>query len=153
MNKDWTIVHMLKVKGARVKDRFIILIADKNHYVREFLQRELVSEGYGVRQAVNGKDILDQIYSQESIDLIIIDPDMPGVDNAKLFKRFHDRIPSLPVIVHAHSEYDGIMEKAYEWPFVEKNGNSIETLKQKIADILKSDKKRVKDASDKLQGQ
>jgi len=123
-----------------VKDRWIILIVDKNPHVRKFLQRELVSEGYGVKQAVNGKDVLEQIYCQEVIDLLILDPDLPDANEIFLFKKLHDRIPALPVIIHAHSEYADMKEKLVATAFVEKNGNSIERLKQVVADILTSGK-------------
>lgn len=126
-----------------MKDRFIILIADKNPHVRKFLQRELVSEGYGVRQAISGKDVLEQIYCQESIDLLVLDPDLPDANELFLFKKLHDRIPALPVVVHAHVEYEDMKERAFATAFVEKNGNSIERLKQVVSDILTCDKKRL----------
>ena len=136
-----------------MKDRFIILIADKNPHVRKFLQRELVSEGYGVRQAVSGKDALEQIYCQKSIDLLILDPDLPDADEHFLFKKLYDRIPSLPVIIHAHSEYAVIKERMYATIFVEKNGNSIERLKQVVYDILHAEKKRFPNDSEDFPNQ
>lgn len=132
-----------------MKDRCIILIADKNPHVRKFLQRELVSAGYGVKQAFNGKDVLEQIYCQESIDLLILDPDLPDANEIFLFKKLHDRIPALPVIIHAYSEYVELKKNLIATAFVEKNGNSIERLKQLVADILTSEKKRLKNAEGK----
>ena len=119
-----------------MKDRCIILIADKNPHVRKFLQRELVSEGYGVKEAVNGKDVMEKIYSQELIDLLILDPDLPDADEILLFKKLHDRIPALPVIIHAHSEYSEMTKKFVATAFILKNGNSVERLKKVVAEIL-----------------
>ncbi len=136
-------------KGKAVEERFIILIADKNPHVRKFLQRELVNEGYGVRQAVNGKDVLEQIHCHEVIDLLILDPDLPDADELFLFKKLHDRTPVLPVVIHAHGEYADMKERVYASTFVEKNGNSIERLKQVVRTILTCDTKRPKNASEK----
>lgn len=129
-----------------MKEKFIILIADKNPHVRKFLQREFITEGYGVRQAISGKDVLEQIYRQETIDLLILDPDLPDADELFLFKKLYDRIPALPVVVHAHSEYADIKKRIYPASFVEKNGSSIERLKQVVREILRLRKERLKNA-------
>ncbi|MCJ7771519.1 MAG: response regulator [Desulfobacterales bacterium] len=126
-----------------MKDRFIILIADKNPHVRKFIQRELVAEGFGVRQAVNGRDVLKQIYCHESIDLLVIDPDLPDADELLLFKKLHDRIPALPLVIHAHVEYVDLKDRVSATAFVEKNGNSIERLNQVVYDILHTEKARL----------
>ena len=134
-----------------MREIFNIIIADKNPHVREFLQRELINEGYNVRQAVSGKDVLEQIYSQDSIDLLILDPDLPDADRLFLFKKLHDRIPALPVVIHAHLESADMKERTYGVVFVEKNGGSIELLKQVLFDILQHDKNRFENASEEFQ--
>jgi len=57
--------------------QFTILISDRNHNVREFLKREMMAEGYRVRLAKNGREILEWAYHHESIDLAILDLDLP----------------------------------------------------------------------------
>lgn len=41
-----------------MEKKFTLLIADRNRNVREFLKRELIAEGYGVKVARNGQEIL-----------------------------------------------------------------------------------------------
>ena len=54
-------------------DTFIIMIADRNRNVRELLRRELESEGYQVRLAKDGRQVLRSINSDEPPDLLILD--------------------------------------------------------------------------------
>jgi DNA-binding NtrC family response regulator len=104
-----------------VKNRNIILIADKNPHVRKFIQREFINEGYDVKQAVNGKDLLDKIYSRELIDLLIVDPDLPYSDKPILFEKINNRIPVIPIVIHAHSEYSDMKEGIYATAFFSTN--------------------------------
>ena len=119
-----------------MKRKFNIVIADKNPHVRKFLQREFMSDGYGVRQAISGKDVLEKIYSQVQVDLLILDPDLPDADKLYLIKKLNDRIPAVPIVIHAYSEYSDTKDRIYATAFVEKNGNSIEQLKHVVHEIL-----------------
>lgn len=122
-----------------MKKRYNILIADKNPHVRKFIQREFINEGYNVKQAENGKDLLDKIFGRERIDLLIVDPDLPYSDKPLLFEKLNNRIPAILIVIHAHSEYSDTKDRVYAKAFVEKNGNSIEGLKQVVFDILPKD--------------
>ncbi|MBW1867201.1 MAG: hypothetical protein JRI38_05590, partial [Deltaproteobacteria bacterium] len=54
-----------------------------------------------------------------------------------LLKKLQDRIPTLPVIVHAFlDDYDKIRMDFIEMTFVEKRGNSIEHLKPVVKKML-----------------
>ncbi len=121
-----------------MNERFDIMITDRNPHVRRFISRELTAAGYQVREAESGAEVLRQIHRNEAIDLLILDPDLPDVDPALLLKRLRNRIPILPVVIHAfapdgddHSDYLKIAA------FVEKRGSSIDRLKEVVADILK----------------
>jgi len=118
-----------------------ILIADRNPHVREFLGRELTAEGYQVRLAKNGREVLRWIYHYEPLDLVILDPDLPDASDGPLLEKLNDRIPTLPVVVHAFG-IDDAAAYAGSLPvvFVEKEGNSIENLKRVVADMLMKDR-------------
>ncbi|QTA92279.1 response regulator [Desulfonema magnum] len=119
-----------------MKKEFEILIADRNPHVREFLRREMTAEGYHVRLAENSRQVIEWVYQHESLDLLILDPDMPDADESFLLRKLHNRIPYLPVVIHTFlSDYtsDSLNASA----LVEKKGNSIEHLKQVVFDILK----------------
>jgi DNA-binding NtrC family response regulator len=116
---------------------FTILIADRNPNVREFLKREMMAEGYRVRLAKNGREVLRWIYHYEPLDLVILDLDLPDASDVPLLEKLNDRIPSLPVVVHTFStDYDTPINVSLPVAFVEKEGNSIEGLKKVVIDIL-----------------
>lgn len=117
--------------------KYTILIADRNSHVREFLKREMLEEGYRVRLAENGRDVLKWVYHHEPLDVLILDIDLPDVDELSLSKGLQDRIPALPVVVHTYlSDYDISSTVWNTAVFVEKKGNSVERLKKVIFDIL-----------------
>ena len=119
------------------KHLFTILIADRNPNVREFLRREMMSEGYRVRLAKNGGEVLRWIYHREPLDLVILDPDLPDANDAPLLEKLNDRIPTLPVVVHTFStDYALPVDVSSPVTFVEKEGNSIEDLKKVVIDML-----------------
>lgn len=118
--------------------KYTILVADRNRHVREFLRRELTSEGYRIRMVSSSQDVLQCAYDNKPLDLLILDPDLPDADDVSLMEKLNDRIPSLPVIVHSlDSKYDkhsGLLEVS---AFVEKTGNSVERLKNVVAEVLR----------------
>ena len=120
-----------------MEKEFTILIADRNSRVRKFLKREMMEEGYKVRLAENGRDVLKWVYHHEPLDLLILDTDLPDVDELSLSKGLQDRIPALPVVVHTYlSDYDVSSTVWSTAVFVEKKGSSVERLKKVIVDIL-----------------
>ncbi len=117
--------------------QYTILVADRNSHVRGFLKRELMAEGYQVQLAEDGKQVLKKVYHSDPLDLIILDPDLPDAEENILLKGLQNRIPSLPVIVHAlQSEWDAYGFLPNDAVFVEKGGKSIEHLKLVVAEIL-----------------
>jgi DNA-binding NtrC family response regulator len=120
-----------------VKHKFSILIADRNPHVRELLRREMTAEGYQVRLAENGRQLLKKAFQNEHLDLLIVDPDLPDVDGPSLLAELQDRIPSVPIIVHSflsdQMEYLGLPNSV---AFIEKQGRSIEQLKKMVSEIL-----------------
>ena len=123
-----------------MKEAFNILITDRNPHVREYLKRELMAEGYRVSMAKSGQEILLRIYSSEPVDLLILDPELLDADKVSFFEKLQDRIPDLPVVVHAFlPDYSNITNELYSAVFVEKSGSSVERLKCVVSDILKKE--------------
>ena len=102
-----------------MKGSFTILIADRNRHVREFLRREMIKEGYHVREAKNGQEVLREVYTHEHLDLLILDPDLPDVNISIILEKLENRIPALPVVIHAFpSDYiddPDILKKHLLW--------------------------------------
>lgn len=116
---------------------FTILVADRNGHVREFLKREMMAEGYHVRLAKSGREVLELIYQPEPLDLLILDLDLPDVSESAILEKLNDRIPSLPVVVHTLlSDYANHPAIQNVSAFVEKEGNSIERLKKVVFELL-----------------
>ena len=123
--------------GRKMREGFTILIADRNPHVRELLKREIVAEGYHVRLAENGREVLKWSYDSDPIDLLILDPDLPDIDESALLSRLADRIPALPMVIHTFlSDYTVPSGISGTVAYVEKGGSSIESLKQVVSNIL-----------------
>ncbi len=119
-------------------DEFTILISDRNRNVRELLKREMSAEGYLIRMAKNGMEVLEWLYENEPLDLLIVDPELPGMAELDILEKIKGRVPSLPIIMHAFSEdcmeYHHASDLVF---FVEKKGNSVDRLKQVVSNLLK----------------
>jgi DNA-binding NtrC family response regulator len=115
----------------------VILIADRNPHIRGFLRRELSACGYHVRLVKTGKELLKEIYSRTPVDLLVLDPDFPGVEAKVMARKIEDRIPQLPVVLYCIRECDTLSDFVSGNVFhVEKNGQSVEILKDIIQQIL-----------------
>lgn len=113
-----------------------ILIADRNPHVRKFLKRELESEGYRVRLAESGVELLKWAFHPDPLDLVILDPDLPDTGAQQLMEKLKDRLPPLTVVIHAFlSDYAAAPDTLNADAFVEKGGNSVESLKRVILDL------------------
>ncbi len=113
-----------------------ILVADRNRHVRDYLQRELSAEGYRVLLAKNGRQVLDRIANGESMDLIVLDLNLPDERDLKVLEKIHEQAPGLPVVVHGFWAEYRQHPSAFMASFVEKQGGSIEDLKGTVAEML-----------------
>ena len=115
-----------------------ILIAERNPNIRRFLRRELSACGYQVFNVENAKELLKLIYSRRRIDLLVLDPDFPGMAAIETASKIANRIPQLPVVLFSIPGNDDISAfNAGKIFRVEKDGRSIDILKAVIQDILK----------------
>ncbi len=118
--------------------KYTVLITDKNRHVREFLKRELTAEGYTVLVAKDAIEVKRYLYSPSKIDLVILDPELLNVIYASLLNEICQRLPPVPVIVHGFFD-----NQSFDLPIeceqavvVEKQGGSIEVLKQNVSRLL-----------------
>jgi DNA-binding NtrC family response regulator len=116
---------------------YSILVADRNRHVRDYLKRELAAEGYRVRLARTGREVLQWAFDEAPLDLVILDPNLSDERDLKVFEKILDRIPQLPVIVHGFfTDFNPPPGAASEVSFVEKRGGSIEELKRTVFKML-----------------
>ena len=96
-----------------------------------------MAAGYRIRLAENGKEVVKWTYHQEPLDLLILDPDLPDLEESAVMQKLRNRIPVLPVILHTYMPgHENDWNLLAEAVFVEKQGNSIERLKQVVANML-----------------
>lgn len=120
-----------------MKENFTLLIADRNRNIREFLQRELITDGYRVFLACDGRQVL-KIIENEAPDLLIIDLDIPYADELRVFERLQNGNQLIPLLVHTLPPGDttsSFIQRAAG--FVEKDGNNITNLKDTITQVLR----------------
>jgi len=121
-----------------MRDGFIIMIADRNRNVREFLRREFEAEGYRVRLARDGREVLRMTRVGPVPDLLILDLDMPYVDGVKILEQLKDKEASIPIVIHTTSmEYEGHSAVREAAAFMEKTGNNIGHLKELVEKTLR----------------
>jgi len=114
-----------------------IIVADRNPHVRQFLKREFGAAGYHVHLAESAKEVIKIAHQSGSCDVLILDPDLPDTDPALLLDELCTYIPGLPVVIHTFSSsIRDLQNHAGTITMIEKNGNSIETLKELVAGIL-----------------
>ena len=75
-----------------------ILVVDDDEGVRGALKMTLEYEGYECLFARSGREGLDLLGS-ESIDLVLLDVKMPGMDGLEVLRRMRERGDAAPVIV------------------------------------------------------
>ena len=77
--------------------------------VRVFGARALANKGYRVLEAMDGEQALDVINeSEDSIDLIITDVMMPGMDGHTLVRLVQEELPDIKVILMSGYAEDAI---------------------------------------------
>ena len=114
-----------------------IIVADRNPNVRNLLKRELTAFGLNVRLVDNAERLLKTIDSQLPIGLLVLDPDLPGVDSIGLYQKLANRAPQLPTILYCvRGANNPSLLKTLEMIQIEKDGDSIERVKDAVQDIL-----------------
>ncbi|WP_338733578.1 sigma-54-dependent transcriptional regulator [Mangrovimonas cancribranchiae] len=121
-----------------------ILIVDDDIHILELLQRHLTALDFYTFKAVSVKEALT-ILQSKTIDLLITDLNMPGVDGMQLIKYTSEHFPKLPkLVITGYPSVDGALEamKSGVVEYLTKPFTKDE-LKQAIAISLKEKKPKV----------
>ncbi len=119
-----------------MESSFSILLTDRNRHVRELLRRELSGEGYRVETARDGREVLGFLYHVATVDLLILDLEIPYVAEVGLLRKLGQLRPELPVIIHSFSPEDGGPSISVPTAaFLEKNENT-DRLKTMVREVL-----------------
>ena len=76
-----------------------ILVIDDEVRIVEIIAKCLSLRGFKVEKAYGGREALDKIEKNHSIDLIILDKKMPGVDGVAVMRELKKTGCEIPVIV------------------------------------------------------
>ena len=113
------------------------MIVDRNSHIRTFLKREMEAVGYCVSLAQNSREIGLMIWQHDLIDIMILDPDLPDIDESALIHELKNRIPVLNVVIHTSlSDRDCASGVWRDTIIVEKSGASVEVLKRIVEGIM-----------------
>jgi two-component system, cell cycle sensor histidine kinase and response regulator CckA len=116
-----------------------ILLVEDEDAVRTFGARALRSKGYDVLEANNGDNALEVLNNTDkTIDLVISDVVMPGIDGPTLIRMLREQKPELKVIF-----ISGYAEDTYRDELDEENGVhflpkpfSLKDLATKVKEVL-----------------
>ncbi|MDX1318244.1 MAG: sigma-54 dependent transcriptional regulator, partial [Xanthomarina gelatinilytica] len=87
-----------------------ILLVDDDVHILELLQRHLQALNYHTYKAISVKEAIE-ILKDKSIDLLITDLKMPGVDGLELVKYVSEHYPDIPkLVVTGYPSIDGALE-------------------------------------------
>lgn len=75
-----------------------VLIVDDEDLYRRALERILKRQGHTISSACNGAEALEFITS-ETVDLVLCDIKMPGMNGLEVISRIHEIRPDLPCII------------------------------------------------------
>ena len=116
-----------------------ILLVDDEQDILTTMKMFLKGEGVEVQTAINAYDALEIIRSS-SVDLVITDLKMPGMDGVQLLQMIKERDDGIPVIVmtgHSDSSDAQALVTAYRVAgFLSKPFENIEHLLTMITDAL-----------------
>ena len=112
------------------------MIADRNRHVRDFLRRELLAEGYQVEAARDGREVLHLINGGDPPQLVILDLEIPYLDELEVLSRVGAHHPPIPVIIHTLlPEHPTRLAWPQAAAVLEKRGDT-DLLKTVVAEVL-----------------
>jgi signal transduction histidine kinase/CheY-like chemotaxis protein len=76
-----------------------LMMVDDNLIVLETLAQQLEAKGYAVLRAASGAEALSHLRAGETVDLVITDLSMPGMDGLALVQEVRQLLPEMPAII------------------------------------------------------
>ena len=114
-----------------------LLIVDDEKNILRLYQREFAEEGYEVLTASSGKEALERL-KVRSVDLVILDIFMPGMDGLETLKQIMETTSNPPIILN--SAYTYFKDDFLTWAakaYVVKSSD-VSELKAKVREVLEA---------------
>jgi len=84
-----------------------VLLVDDQELVRKLVAEQLQEAGYDVLAASNGTEALALLAAGESVDAVVTDLSMPGMDGLAVIRGVRQRCPGLPAVLLTGYAGDG----------------------------------------------
>jgi len=114
-----------------------LLIVDDEKNILRLYQREFAEDGYEVLTASSGKEALERL-KVRSVDLVILDICMPGMDGLETLKQIMETSSNPPIILN--SAYTYFKDDFLTWAakaYVVKSSD-VSELKAKTKEVLEA---------------
>lgn len=102
----------------------VVLVVDDEQVLRDLVSRTLREEGYRTLEAAHGGEALELVESgPDTVDLVVTDVVMPGMDGRELGRRLAQSRPSLPILYMSAYDVNDIFRRGSPWssaPFLQK---------------------------------
>jgi two-component system cell cycle sensor histidine kinase/response regulator CckA len=119
----------------------LVLVVDDEPGLRDLVCRTLKAEGYLTREAAHGVEALEVIESgPDTVDLVVTDVVMPGMDGRELGRRLSQRWPDLPILYISAYDVNDIFRRGSprsSAPFLQKPF-PMETLVTTVRELIAS---------------
>jgi PAS domain S-box-containing protein len=127
----------VELRAVKKAEAPAILLVDDDDLVREVTASKLEEFGYRVKQAANGPSALLTVEQDSSIDLLVLDFAMPGMNGAEVARAARKRRPDIPLMfVTGYADLSALGEFASE-PVLHKPFRD-EELRKRVAALLKN---------------
>lgn len=90
-----------------------VLVVDDAAFVRRLIRNVLVSEGFDVHEAVNGRDAVEK-YVELKPDLVTLDINMPEMGGIEALRAIRSHDPSARVLVVSAMQADSSVKQALD---------------------------------------
>ena len=102
----------------------LVLVVDDEQVLRDLVCRTLQDKGYRTLEAAHGGEALELVESgPDTVDLVVTDVVMPGMDGRELGRRLARSRPTLPILYMSAYEVNDIFQRGSPWrsaPFLQK---------------------------------
>ena len=98
-----------------MSDKYLVLIVEDNDFVRAQIVKYLNDEGVDTLEAADGNAGLDEMASNDGIDLAIVDVRMEPVGGFEFIKAVRGRDIETPVVLVTGDQTPDLLERAGQW--------------------------------------